>query len=478
MATTIENYEQQIYEYTLNALSTRLEFFDRLLEKFGHDIDKEAGYPAEISAHDYRSFYDRMGIAQRVVNLWPKESWKVSPVVRENEDPEDTEFEEAVQELGRNLMGQSWLEERQSSVINSQLKEVDIKAGIGRYGVLLLGFNDGKDLSEPIDSIDERGNLREGSLREGMELMWMEAYDESNAEVLEVETDQTNPRLGQPVLYNIHFRDGTEQNSSTTNKVHWHRVIHHTDNGNTYHAPRMEPVFNRIIDLRKILPGSGEMFWQGGFGGVALEPISPEVSIEGQEDNISEAMSAYRKGLKRYIAMEGLRAKSLEVQIADPNPHFMVQMKAISITLEIPLRKLLGSEQGELASSQDVGTWNERLSIRQVDVNTPLVRKFYDRMILVGVLPIPEKYFIEWPDIDQPTEREIAETGRTITEALRHYVQGDVESLIGPRSYLVDIMGRTVEEAEAMLEEAMEIEEEEPEPDIIPEPEEEEDENE
>lgn len=122
-------------------------------------IDDECGYPdiaAAISLDTYKQLYDRLDIAARVVEVMAKESWQVTPSIEEDDDPEtETEFEQAWIDLGQtvNKGGQSWLEDAEGSPVWTELRKADILSGIGHFGIILLGIDDGKNLADPLDGV-------------------------------------------------------------------------------------------------------------------------------------------------------------------------------------------------------------------------------------------------------------------------------------------------------------------------------------
>ncbi|MGL6095355.1 MAG: anti-CBASS protein Acb1 family protein [Fimbriiglobus sp.] len=123
------------------------------------DIDKECGFPdtSELTAEYYHALYDREPVAARVVELLPKESWQVSPAVVEDADPEtDTEFESAWAELSDGLGGgPSFHRREEGSVVWDYLLRADVLSGIGRYGVIVLGLDDGRPMHEPAEGVEE-----------------------------------------------------------------------------------------------------------------------------------------------------------------------------------------------------------------------------------------------------------------------------------------------------------------------------------
>lgn len=455
-------------EVLFNDLSSRRKLIQDAQDP-RRDIDDECGYPRteNITSADYRELYDRLGIATRIVELMPCESWVIPPTVFETDDVEvNTEFETAWDELGNSLRGDNWFEDEEGNPIWEYLLRADILSGIGRYGVLLLGIDDGKELKEPANLI---GKDKEGITdnAKGSKLIFLRTFDEVLAQITQYETDVANPRFGQPTMYNLSFADptGVADQAATgvnlaTHNVHWTRVIHLADNLNSSEVlgvSRLQPNYNRLMDLRKLYGGSGEMYWRGAFPGLSIETdpsLGEDVAVD--TASIKNQIEQYASGLQRYLTLVGVTAKSLAPQVVDPTPQIMAQLQAIAIQTKSPMRILLGSERGELASSQDSKAWNGRVKGRQSNYVTPrIIVPFANRLIQLGVLPAPKSYNVVWSDLDALTEEEQATVALNRTEALSKYVQGAVESVIPPMEYLTSVLGVPDKEAKAMLEAAM-----------------------
>lgn len=398
------------------------------------NIDKEAGYPDNITREMYRKMYDREGVAKRIVHFWPEESWSLDPVIFETEDPKMTAWEEALDGL---------LKEHN---IFHYLERLDIMSGIGRFGVLLLGINDGLELKEPIEGVGDDGKAI-GSPPE-RELLYLRVLSEDAVDVSTWESNNQSPRYGKPVLYNVMLTeyDGTTGgvSSERTEAIHWTRIIHCADNlqmSDTLGDSRMLVVWNRLLDHQKVMGGSGEMFWKGAFPGLSVETLPDMPDVDLDEVSLRGQLSNYFNGLQRYLALTGVTVKSLSPQLASPKDHREVIMEDIAFSMNVPKRKLFGSEQAQLASSQDARTWNGRVKRRNEKHVTPcIVRPFIDRCMAVGLLPIIEEYEVEWPDLNTQTDQEKAEVGGKRTESLAKYVQAGCEAIIAPEDFFTLIM--------------------------------------
>lgn len=440
-----------------NFLTSRANLLKNLFSD-DRDLDKEFDYPTTVSIAQYQRMYDRSDIAERVVSIYPDECWAVEPRIVENEDTEDTEYESAVKDLVKKHS--LWY----------YLHRADLLSGIGHFGILLIGIDDGQDLRQPAGRIDGRGMLVDSDREQ--ELLFVRPFSETQVDIARYETDKQSPRFGLPIEYNLKFADdedkrhggqGLPMESAT---VHWTRVYHIADNrgsSEVFGKPRMRPVFNRLLDLRKLLGGSGEMYYKGAFPGYSFE-VSPEfaaaagIQSAGGEEEFKKGLraefKAYSDGLQRYLATVGVSAKSLAPQVADPEGHVEAQIRAICITLGVPFRQFMGSEQGELASSQDLRNWHRKCQARHYRYLSPMVvDPLFERFIQLGVLPRPENGFSSvWPDLDVSSEQDKADVADKKTTSLQKYVSGNVEEVIPPMQYLTMILGMSVEEAEIVIE--------------------------
>jgi len=420
-----------------NAHLLRSELLTKLLNP-GKDINYECGYPDSIGAGDYKKLYARNGVAKRVVRILPEETWAISPIIYETEDSNETEFEKL------------WKEIEKEKRVFHYLQRIDVLSGIGKYGILLLGINDGKELSEAVEGIDEVTGEKVGKGEH--KLIYLKPFDQTSVKIKTKETNISSPRYGFPKTYSVDFEGTETANTQMAKIVHWTRILHVADNremSEVYGSPRMEPVYNRLLDIRKILGGSGEMFWKGGFPGLSFE-TQPEVEVL-DTDSIKDQMELYMAGMQRYLAMEGISVKSLSPQVSSPKDHIETNMRNIAISLGIPYRIFLGTEEAKLASAQDITTWNKRLAQRQENYVSPyIIRPFIDRLVGFGVLPEVKEYTVDWPDLNAPTDEDKANVAKTLTDAMSKYVGAGVDALIPPMEYLMKVLGFTQEEAEAI----------------------------
>ncbi len=448
----VKNMEQLV----VNAMTMRQAWLQRLLDP-RRNIDTECGHPAygSLLISDYKQMYERGDVASRVVSLFPEESWSQPPEIYETEDETETTFELAWKALGKKVP------------LVPYLLRADVLSGIGRFGILLLGLDDGENMSAAVPMVTEPQK------KASRKLLFLRPLDESVVVVKQIERDARSPRYGQPLLYDISFQDEGSQSSSTTLlSVHWSRIIHICDNRSNseiYGHPRLEKVMNRILDLKKIAGGSGEMFWKGGFPGLSMEAhpnLQEDVTID--LDATRKQADDYFNGLQRFIATVGMEVKSLSVNVADPTPHVNIQLQLMTAAMGVPMRVFMGSEQSQLASQEDSTAWNKRLTRRREDYISPfIITPLVQRLIDVGVLPAPAEengFSISWPDVHTPSDEEKAKVAEAQSNAMAKYVQAGADALMPAFEYLTIILGLDDLEAKAVIKAAATAEP------LIPEP--------
>lgn len=454
----VTNAERLQQEFIANALMERQALLQKFLDP-RRDLNKECGYPDTITTEMLEKLYERNGIAARVVDMFPDECWQSDPEVIEDPEGDMTTWEELFVDL-----------EEQHGLFES-MNRVDCLSGVGRYGILLLGIDDGLALDKPAVGIDPKTGLATVTAGKKVtrKLLYVRAFSEGVLDIQEWERDRTSPRFGQPKMYAIRMANDMDSKGSnvqsspdsTAVNVHWTRVVHVADNlknSLVFGRERMKDVFNRLADLDKILGGSGEMFWKGGFPGLSIEstPNAQGTATMSATDlkAVRRQMFSYMNGMQRYLALTGMTAKSLAPQIADPTNAFVVAIKAICISKGYPYRIFMGTEESQMAGEQDEKNWSKRVTKRRVKhVSSSIVRPVVDRLIALGVLPFTD-YTVTWPEIYQPNPKDRAETASKVTDALIKYISGNADILIQPLEFLTYVLGFDTQTASGILEKA------------------------
>lgn len=418
------------------------------------DVYAQAGYSQIVTYQEYLFRYLRQDIARRIVNIYADETWRKSPGVLDGPDQAtgkgDTEFALAWQRLATG--GQADGAETRKGLLH-YLHRVDRLSGIGTYGVLLFGLRDGKALAEPAEM---------GSAPGPESLLYINVFDEGAASVAQYVTDERDPRFGQPLLYRLTLRMG---DSSIQRTAHWTRVLHVAEGVLTDDAtgtPRLEACWNRLIDLDKVMAASGEAAWKLMDRGLVIStkdgyrlPAVTEDMLPGERETAEAEIAQQRAqidefvhGLRRALQLDGMDVQPIEGQLQDPTGTVDNIIRLIAAATGIPQRILVGSEAGELASSQDDENWADVIETRQTNYAGPaMLTPVINRLIWYGVLPAPSNggFAVQWQPLTKKKKTEQAEVADTSASALQK-VGAKVDPQAFVKAYLPDLPADAVSE--------------------------------
>lgn len=351
------------------------------------NVSTALGYKTELSASDYWTRYKRNSVAGRVVEAYPRGTWRGFGELIEVEDPKEiTPFEEAWDEFNTRL--KVW----------PVFLRLDILAGIGRFGILLIGAP-----GQPQSPLPETLSAEE--------IFFLSAFSEKDIVIEKFENDTHNPRYGYPLEYSIKGID--LNNASKPLRVHWSRVIHVADGAldtEVYGLPRLERVWNHLDDLDKVVGAGAEAFWLRAHQGYQFD-IDKETRLDpAGEANLQDEVDEFVNGVKRVVRTRGVKLQVLGSDVASFDRNVDAIISLVSSGTGIPQRILMGSERGQLASQQDRVNWAERVQDRRTEFAGPyIVRALVDRLLEHGVFPEPKEYDVRWPQIYDLSDDERAD---------------------------------------------------------------------
>lgn len=392
----------------LSALASRVKLASQLGLSHGGDRDiySTLGYPATIKSKDLIAQWKRQDVARAIIDRPTKATWQGEVYITEPNKEDESDLEKAYKALDKELG------------LKQKLARADRLAQLGRYAVILLGYDDSsrQTWAQPVTE-GERS------------LKYIKVVSEVHADIDAWERDPANKRYGLPRIYNIKLDEPGEENTTIDFKVHWTRIVHvafELLEDEIEGEPILVTAFNRLKDIEKLVGGSAEMYWRGARPGYAGNVKEDYQLGDESEEKLQEQLREYENDLRRFIMAEGVDLESLAQQIADPKGHVDVQMMMLSSLTGIPLRILTGSERGELASSQDSDHWKEWVQNRREETaEVSILRPFVDALLERGVLPEPadedQGYSVVWPDLFSISEKDQSEIAIKYTDALNKY---------------------------------------------------------
>lgn len=383
------------------------------------DLYTACGYERVLTPAHYKERYERGGIAERAVNIFPKAVWSRNISIYEVEDPNTlTSFEKDI----------LWLIEKRNLL--SEFMKADILSRQGEFGIIVIGAADGKDASLPLERVSGPEAIR-----------FLLPLGQDKVEISAREMDWFSDRYSKPTEYEITIDDDNRthiKNSTlgiSRKKVHHSRVIHFAHellDSKVYGKPTLRPIWNNLDNLYKLTGSGAEASWIRANPGLHIKQkldLPDDVEIEEtSEEELLDKWEEYLHGQRKIVDSAGYDVDVLSANVFNYGSNVACEMEQICATLAIPQRVFAGSERGELASSQDIESFNNRCMEEINDSEEPVLRDFVDRMIEIGAVSPPkaEKYIIQWGDEDELTEAEKIEIVGRIAEAnAKQHAAGD-----------------------------------------------------
>ncbi len=460
MAEENNNDSVQVLQERVQAMSelvSRAEMASKLGQSYGgeRNIYDALGYPKQLYFDNYLAKWTRQDIAKAVINRPIASTWSGSVSIDEGEsDKERTPLQEDWERLFKRLK------------LRFKFARLDRLASLGQYAVLLLGLDDVANEDGFKNPVDESQNLN---------LLYVKPYSEKTATISEWDRDPNSERYGLPKIYKIKTYNDLSKTSIDL-EVHHSRIIHVVTEcleNEVYGEPRLRAIYNRLQDLEKITGGSAEMFWRGARPGYNANMNSEHQLGSQTEEDLKKQLREYENKLRRFLVTEGMEINSLDQQVADPSNHVDIQLKMISAETGYPVKILIGSEQGELQSTEDKSQWNDIIQARRYEYAEPLILEpFMEAGIRYGFLREPQDeldYHYLWQDLYAPSQKEQANIGQTLASALGTYAKQPAAWDFVPPHLFIEMMGvprsmqRKIQSylTEEMEQERREMEEEE-----------------
>lgn len=393
------------------------------------DIYEVLGYIRNPDIDDYRARYERQDIAEKIISLPPEDTWKGSPELTDQDGEEQSEFESAIEDL-----------EQQTQYLQ-YLRRTDVVAGIGQYGLLFIGTDIDTEQETDEGEVDLGEELPENSLSGPEDISYFQPIAQDSVENWRLGSeDGLNPNdemYNKPVRYKIDFSP-IDESESDERWVHHTRILHMPsaprDESEIKSDPRLQSILNRLFDLEKVVGSSAEMYWSGAdrkfFFNIDSENAQdiPDNELDRLEQEAEQLVHQMRQHMKTF---------NMDLEVVggdDPDPSGVIDsiLKFISGAKGIPVRKLVGSERGELASSQDEANWFGQIEYRRNTFAEPVIlRPFLQMMIELGVLPEPNggRFEVEWPNLFELNEVEETQVQINRSEVLDNLSGGNPQNL-------------------------------------------------
>ncbi|WP_240233605.1 anti-CBASS protein Acb1 family protein [Devosia lacusdianchii] len=370
-----------------------------------HNHYADYGFPVVLDFTQLHGTYRRNGIARAAIKKTVAKTWQDNPFLLEKErdgsqggTTDETTLEEQIRIHFDKL--RLW----------QNLAKADGRSMVGKYAAVILRLADSKKFAEPVDRVP-------GGLEGLVEIIpaW-----EGQLTVSQWDDDETSETYGQPKMFQFNEANvATGKANHRAFSVHPDRVVIWSEDGTVHGESALEPGYNDLLTMEKIVGAGGEGFWKNAKSAPVFE-IDKDAKLDqmmkamgaanGEElaNKMDEQVEAYQKGFDQMLMVMGMQAKTLGVTLPSPEHFFGITLQSFAASVSMPLKVLVGNQTGERASSEDNEDWALFNMSRRKNIAVPNIMVLVGRLVTFGMLP-KKDWFVDWASLVNPGPNEVLE---------------------------------------------------------------------
>lgn len=367
-----------------------------------HDHYKDYGFPEDLDFDTVFKAYLRNGIGRAAIDKTIAKTWQDNPFLLEKERDGSEGAETRETTLERQIR-----ERFDALRVWQHLAETDARGMVGKYSAAILRLADGKQFREPVDRVP-------GGLDGLVEIIpaW-----EGQLQVSVWDQDETSETYGAPLMFQ--FNEANVATGKANHRqflVHPSRVIIWSKTGTVHGRSTLEPGFNDLLTIEKVIGAGGEGFWKNAKGAPVLEmdkdmqlTLPQGTTPQDYADQMTNQVESWQQGFDKMLLLKGIEAKALNITLPSPEPFFMVALQSFAASMMIPLKVLVGNQTGERASSEDNEDWALVNMARRANFVVPNILLLARRLVAFGILPDGKDWFVDWASLVNPGPNEVLE---------------------------------------------------------------------
>lgn len=373
-------------------------------------IDREFGYPENLTFTDFYKLYKRNGAARGFVERLSDICWLDYPKfidgdIRE-QDSKLTMWEQIVTDLFNDKL---W----------SAITEADKRGIVGKYAGLIIQLRDGRRWDEPVDTVVlNRLNPQDAIVK--LIPAW-----EAQLTACEWNNDEADENYGQVTMYQFNeIAVGDKSGKpNISRRIHPDRVVILNEtsviNSMGEGESQLEVGYNDLIDMMKYSGGSAEGFLKNASRQVHLnydadsdmEELARELRNRGFEkpaDALNKQIALLNSGTDSALITSGATANILSVAPADPSAGWSVSANSFAASVRMPFTIIFGQQTGRLASNEDKADYAKRGMSRRNGFLSILIKQIVNQLIKLKVIQplVNNTLTLKWSDLLAPSQVE------------------------------------------------------------------------
>lgn len=365
------------------------------------DLDHEFGYKLNLDFNDWFRLYNR-SFGRAVVTVTPSKVWQSHPILKEGGET-DTPFLQEFKSLAKRTR------------LFKVMSELHTKSLVGEYGALFIAAKElGGKPEQPLQlaSVDNIVAIRSH---------YQVEISEEGAPTV---SSPSSERFGLPEYFEYRGNSvaNNNQNNAQNFTVHPSRVFtfsQFASQGSVRGDSILEPTFNYIVNLEKIVGGVAEGFYKAAGNKRFYEITDANLAkgVLGDPDKLAkfnESERDFDSGFSSSKMLGGMKMTQMQNMMSDPEQPFSINMQLICSILGISTTEFIGHLTGERASSENSKGWNNKCEgIRENIINPDMIIAFIQHIDKLGGWknkPNYDELAVEWPDLNEPSESEKLDT--------------------------------------------------------------------
>ena len=358
----------------------------------------EYGFKEELTYTDLYKLYRRGGIAHGAIEKIITTCWRDSPVLIEGTEDEKAETETPWErEIKKQFDNRFW----------RVIAECDRRRLVGRYAGLLIHVKDNQLWDRPVTKgvgIAKFTPVWAGALTP-------KDFDEN--------PDSDN--YGLPTWWEYKERINSK---TIARKIHPDRIFIFGDYSDDAIA-FLEPSYNAFVSLEKVEGGSGESFLKNAARQLAISfdkeidfrslAATYDCDVTELREKFNEAAAEMNKGNDVMMALQGATVSPLVTAVSDPSATYDVNLQTAAAGIDIPTRILVGNQQGERASTEDLRYFNNRCMTRRQEIGGEL-EELFRKLADLRLTSEPRDISVLWDDLNAMTKAELLEAAHKMAQ--------------------------------------------------------------
>lgn len=362
------------------------------------DIYKIGGYKELLTFDDHYTVFSRT-FGGAGIRLLPNKAFSLGFIIKDGDsDGMTTQFEKDCLRL------------KDEFDFELLMRELVISSRVFQYAGIIITAKERDGDSKTM--ADEIGLLNGIDSIVKFNVVMQDQLSSENSDLIQ---DFSLADYGMPAYYKYDENVTSNQENRNVNSfdIHRSRVFTFSETAppnKLEGTPFNEMGYNYIQNCEKVAAAAPEGFIKN-VRGMTIFNIKDENLARAMQDpsgdaraKWNEADEDFHRGINTSRVVGGTEVNQHQINLADPTGTFMANFNAYAMTINTSGSILLGKQEGERASTEDIKKFIDDAKAAQKSCYAPMIRRCLKWLISMNAISKPsDVIYIEWPDLAEPS---------------------------------------------------------------------------